>query len=82
MVRAASPLLCLGALFACACKTGQPKDDSVIFVGAAPPVVAAETEPAPAATAAPEHRPSLLDEPLRPVRGGSRALPPYRGPEP
>ena len=82
MVRAASPLLCLGALFACACKTGQPKDDSVIFVGAAPPLVGAEAEPSPVAPPPPQSRPALIDEPLQPVRGGSRALPAYRGPEP
>jgi hypothetical protein len=82
MVRAVPPLLCLTALLSSSCKTGQPKDDSVILIGATPPPAVAENDPPPPHIEPARAQPSLLEEPLQPVRGGSRALPPYRGPEP
>jgi hypothetical protein len=76
-----SPLILLtGVLGLAACKTSNPKDDEVIFINPSPESsadVAAAPRSAPT-----EIRPALLSEAVRPVRGGPKVLPPYRGEDP
>jgi hypothetical protein len=72
-----------------ACKTPRQKDDTIVLVepSAPEPVVEAPAT-ASASLGAPEPEPepqrvtTPFSEPLPPVRGGARVLPPYRGPDP
>lgn len=80
--------LCLLAPSLGSCKTTQPKDEVVVVAVDTAPVSETErtAEARPAAVAAPtplvSPSASILSETLQPVRGGERALPPYRGPQP
>jgi hypothetical protein len=62
------------------CATAPPKEDTVVLVEPNLPLSGADVpgntpaDPPPAA--------SVLSEPIAPVRGGDRVLPPYRGPDP
>lgn len=69
-------LLCLSA-----CKTNRPKDDETILVDPNLQDPPDESSSSQAATETPVQSP-ILSEPLQPVRGGLRVLPPYRGPDP
>jgi hypothetical protein len=73
--------LCFCFCLMVACKTTQPKDETVILVDSTS-LPAAESSATTAPVEAPERPPSLLSEVLPPVRGGARVLPAYRGSQP
>jgi hypothetical protein len=63
-----------------ACKTPNPKEDEVIFIN---PTTQPSTDDAPSPTSHPtQPQPSILSEPVRPVRGGPKVLPAYHGEDP
>jgi hypothetical protein len=73
-------LLSIWALSLGACKTSRPKDETPIFIGPTSPT--SEGEAVSSGPGQAPEPPPVLAEPLQPVRGGVRVLPPYRGPEP
>jgi hypothetical protein len=72
---------CLLVVGLATCVTSRPKDDTPVVVDTNPPP---SSEPSAAPVEIIELPPPLpiINEPLPPVRGGARVLPPYRGPEP
>lgn len=69
-------LLALGG-----CKTTLPKEEPETVFAPEPSPAPARSE-APAASPEPAAPTNILLEPLQPVRGGARVLPPYVGPDP
>jgi hypothetical protein len=74
-------LSCVAVLGLGACKTGRPAHPPTVVTD--PNVSQSNDEPLRSSRVA-ELPPqtSILAEPLQPVRGGPRILPPYRGPDP
>jgi hypothetical protein len=73
-------LLFTSLLLASACATSSPREETTTAGEAsAQPSGGASTATQPEASTQPA---SIVTEPLEPVRGGARVLPPYKGPEP
>ena len=70
-------LLALGG-----CKTTLPKEEPETVIAPAPWPTPARTEVQATPSVEVPPRPDILLEPLQPVRGGARVLPPYLGPDP
>jgi hypothetical protein len=75
-------LLFISVLALGGCKTTLPKEEPETVVVPAPSLAPARNEAPAASSVEVAAQPDILAEPLQPVRGGSRVLPPYLGPEP
>ena len=64
------------------CKTTLPKEETENVVVPAPSPPPAKTEVPATSSVEATAQPDILLEPLQPVRGGARVLPPYLGPDP
>jgi hypothetical protein len=75
-------LLVLSLLALGGCKTTLPKEEPETVFAPAPSPAPAGTEVPAAPNVELTAQPNIALEPLQPVRGGARVLPPYLGPEP